>query len=176
MDTSSEETGPDAPKTMPYEHALSAIMGGPGTGHAARRVSWADPEACIWWDGQRVQHSWFQGRGYGWTLTPEDEAATDWITDHDPPVLPEEETPLQAAEGRFIQAKIDAGWTHREGATAHPSDPDLCFLVDPLSGEITFSRKLASVIDQDPDAEEMMRLTREELQRQRQAAHEQDDA
>ena len=67
---------------MTYQEAVDAIKRGPGTGHAARRESWDDEEACIWWDGQKIQFSRFKSRGVGWVLEHEDYRATDWITDH----------------------------------------------------------------------------------------------
>lgn len=64
---------------MTYEEALNAIKQGPAK--AARRRSWDDGEACVWWDGRQINHSRFKSRGVGWTLTRQDKSATDWITD-----------------------------------------------------------------------------------------------
>jgi hypothetical protein len=68
---------------MNYEEALHIIQQGPSTGKAARRKSWDDGEACIWWDGQHIQYSRFKSRGVGWTLTAQDKKASDWITQKD---------------------------------------------------------------------------------------------
>ena len=80
---------------------------------------------------------------------------------------PKEETALDAARGRFIRVKMDAGWKRESNWTVHPTDPDMRFIIDPFTGEITFSPKLVDQLDADGSADEMVKLIREDIERQR---------
>ena len=76
------------------------------------------------------------------------------------------ESVKEAALGHFLQAKLDEGWT-RDGHWRHPTDTDNWMLIDPLSGEVTFSAKFADELDKDDDAVKYIEAVREENERKR---------
>jgi hypothetical protein len=78
----------------------------------------------------------------------------------------EGESPKEAALGHFLQAKLDEGWT-RDGRWRHPTDTDKWMLIDPFTGEVTFSAKFAEEFDADPDAVKYIEVVREETERKR---------
>jgi hypothetical protein len=79
----------------------------------------------------------------------------------------EVETELEAARRQFIQGKIDAGWKPKDGFLVHPTDADLRLIVDPFTGEITFSPKLLDQLDEDGSADRLAELIREDIEHKR---------
>jgi hypothetical protein len=89
------------------------------------------------------------------------------MNDNDPPEddarQPEEETALDVARREFIRAKWDAGWKYDGNWTIHPEDDEIRFIVDPFTGEVTFSAKYTAMLDADPDAVKYIEAVRQDL-------------
>lgn len=81
----------------------------------------------------------------------------------------EGESAKEAALGHFLQAKLDEGWT-RDGRWRHPTDIDKWMLIDPMSGEVTFSAKFIDEFDADLDAVKYIEVVREENERKRRSS------
>jgi hypothetical protein len=73
-----------------------------------------------------------------------------------------EETAVEAARRRFVQAKLDAGWSNDGRGMCHPADPEIRFLVDPFTRELIFSTKMQRLLDEDHSADELLDAIRKE--------------
>jgi hypothetical protein len=81
-------------------------------------------------------------------------------------VREEDESVVEAALGNFLQAKLDEGWSRKDGIWRHPTVRNKWMLIDPMSGEVTFSAKFIDDLEADADAVSYVEVIREHGQRQ----------